>query len=82
MDGAGLASPVAKRAMTADPHRQQSEVSPSRATDDTRQLAPGKALGAATATTSARADLQNRQRVEPGVSSAVPTAVAVIGLTS
>ncbi|MCU1427412.1 MAG: hypothetical protein JWL83_1412 [Actinomycetia bacterium] len=30
----------------------------------------------------ARAALQNRQRVEPGVSSAVPTAVAVRGLTS
>jgi hypothetical protein len=29
-----------------------------------------------------RADFQNRQRVEPGVSSAVPTAVAVRGLTS
>jgi hypothetical protein len=27
-------------------------------------------------------DVQNRQRVEPGVSSAVPTAVAVRGLTS
>ena len=26
--------------------------------------------------------LQNRQRIEPGVSSAVPTAVAVRGLTS
>jgi hypothetical protein len=26
--------------------------------------------------------VQNRQRVEPGVSSAVPTAVAVRGLTS
>ena len=29
-----------------------------------------------------RADVQNRQHVEPGVSSAVPTAVAVRGLTS
>ena len=27
-------------------------------------------------------ELQNRQRIEPGVSSAVPTAVAVRGLTS
>lgn len=29
-----------------------------------------------------RTELQNRQRIEPGVSSAVPTAVAVRGLTS
>jgi len=29
-----------------------------------------------------RADGQNRHRVEPGVSSAVPTAVAVRGMTS
>jgi hypothetical protein len=33
-------------------------------------------------TRSGRCDLQNRRRVEPGVSSAVPTAVAVRGSIS